>query len=90
MTKKDKKDKKVAKTPEKIMKITLRSSTPKKKREDGICPRCGSNNLEYGSIIIGDFPLISYPYRCIPCRTVGIEHYNLEFVEQTIDEEEER
>lgn len=46
--------------------------------EQGKCPLCGSNNLEYFPVEL-DGEYLSYPYTCKECGTNGEEFYYLEF-----------
>lgn len=50
------------------------------KQEQGICPVCGNENLEYSFMEIGD-ESVSYPWICNKCGSNGYEVYNLQFVE---------
>ena len=58
-----------------------------KKVEVGTCPRCGSNDLSYGSMDIHEGS-ISYPWDCLDCDATGSEWYNLEFTGHNIEIEE--
>ena len=49
--------------------------------EQGVCPICGSRNIEYGSFelgIMGDE--LYYPATCQDCETNFQEYYKLEFI----------
>ena len=46
--------------------------------EAGKCPKCGSENLNYGSLVIEGEGL-KYPYDCEDCKFEGEEWYDLEF-----------
>lgn len=49
----------------------------------GVCPVCGSRNLEYGP----DRPEsdeMYYEWRCSDCGSAGREWYSLAFIEHTI------
>lgn len=46
--------------------------------EPGKCPKCGSENLNYGSVEIESESLM-YPYDCEDCKFEGQEWYNIEF-----------
>ena len=52
----------------------------------GKCPKCGSENLEYGSTVL-DGESLGYKFECKDCNCQGTEWYNLEYVE-TIDNDE--
>lgn len=48
--------------------------------EQGTCPNCQKNNLEYGdSVVEGD--QIYYEWECMTCGATGKEWYSLEFIE---------
>lgn len=51
-----------------------------KKNEQGACPICGKENLEYGSIEPDDTG-IYYPWECKnkKCKATGKEYYSIEF-----------
>jgi len=44
----------------------------------GICPKCGSDNLEYGPVEPED-ESIYYPYTCQNCDFDGNEYYDVNF-----------
>lgn len=51
-----------------------------KKHEQGVCPFCGSDSLEYvTSEIEGN--VIGFPWECEECGSVGEELYLLTFTE---------
>ena len=57
----------------------------------GCCPRCGSNDIDYGAF---ELEGIFYPATCEDCGLKFQECYNLEFVESVaydveVEEEEE-
>lgn len=52
--------------------------------EAGKC-RCGSEDLEYGSMKIQD-EMVFYPFTCNECGADGKEWYHLEYNETTTDE----
>lgn len=59
-----------------------------KSNEKGQCPKCDSENLEYGAIMqYGES--IYYPFTCNDCGCEGKEFYSLEFDEIVSDNEEE-
>lgn len=81
--------------------MTKKKAAPKKKekidldlladpREPGVCPACGSDELDFESILIEDFPGACYPFVCTKCNATGREYYNLHFVEIVLDSEEEK
>lgn len=55
------------------------------KIEQGICPKCGSDGLTYGTIVdvTPSLQAIYYPYTCDYCGFTGHEYYNLVFTEHT-------
>ena len=55
---------------------------PIEKHQQGVCPFCGSEELEYGDSGLQD---ISYYYKweCKHCGHRGTEWYDLEFAEHT-------
>lgn len=47
---------------------------------EGICPACGNECLNYGTIEIeGDS--VYYPFTCEKCKAQGREWYNLTYIE---------
>ncbi len=48
----------------------------------GECPKCGSDNLEYGCSKPYDNQ-IAYPYTCADCDFEGSERYCLSFIGHT-------
>ncbi len=50
----------------------------KKQIEQGVCPKCGSNRLDYGAVEVIDSG-VRYPYICPDCKFVGNEYYELVF-----------
>lgn len=52
-----------------------------KKQKEGICPICGSNELEYGSIKEYN-GYIAYVVSCRNCECSFEENYNLIFIDQ--------
>ncbi len=54
----------------------------------GICPKCGSEDLDYGVIEVQD-DMVYYPFTCSECGAEGKEWYDLDFIESTIDDEDE-
>ena len=51
--------------------------------EEGKCPICGSDNLDYDALEVTDYG-VHYPYTCKDCGTTGVEHYDLQFSENEI------
>ena len=50
--------------------------------EAGICPKCGSNNLDYEMLLpIGD--KVGYEFVCNNCHFAGYETYNIIFAGNT-------
>ena len=46
--------------------------------EEGICPNCGSDGLEYSDTEFDDYS-VSEPYKCLDCDFEGVELYTIEF-----------
>ena len=54
--------------------------------ENGVCPKCGSENIEYGDTnISGDS--LGYEFECQDCGCCATEWYDLTFVETVSDED---
>lgn len=51
----------------------------------GKCPKCGSENLEWGNQE-NDGEMLGYEFECNDCGTEGIDWYELNYVETTINE----
>lgn len=51
----------------------------------GDCPKCGSDNLEYGNTEL-DGETLGYEFECRECGCQGIEWYDLEYSETTVNE----
>ena len=51
-----------------------------KKQEQGKCPVCGTDNLEYGSADFED-NVIMYPVTCLECSARFDECYSMNFIE---------
>lgn len=49
----------------------------------GKCPKCGSENLEYGSLELEDGDVIYYSFTCPDCKTTGKEWYSIEYTDTT-------
>ncbi len=49
----------------------------------GKCPKCESENLEYGALELEDSDMIYYPFTCPDCKTTGKEWYSIEYTETT-------
>lgn len=60
--------------------------TNKIKIEEGVCPICGSDNIEYGSLEVCDAG-VYYSVRCEDCQASFQEHYNLEFAGHVVNGE---
>lgn len=54
--------------------------------ESGVCPKCKSENLEYGNSEI-DGDCIFYEFECRDCGCCATECYDLVFVETVSDED---
>ena len=52
--------------------------------EAGKCPKCGNDNLEYGSASIED-TYIRYPWTCPNCSSEGSEYGNIVFDGHSVD-----
>lgn len=50
------------------------------KHTQGICPCCGSDDIEYGVIEVDDVG-VYYPATCNKCQAKFNECYNIEFAE---------
>jgi len=54
-------------------------------QRQGICPKCGSNNLNYeGTILNGNN--IGFEWDCQDCKASGIECYYMEFITHIVEE----
>lgn len=54
---------------------------PKKKRQrPGICPRCGKEDIVYGSMELSD-DNVGYPFHCNTCDGDFTEWYSLTYIE---------
>lgn len=51
-----------------------------KSNEQGVCPYCNANNLEYGAVEFQDDGLLYYPWRCEQCGHSGEEWYSTNFI----------
>ena len=49
----------------------------------GVCPRCGKEDLEYGSIELED-NMCYFPYECKSCGLEGEEWYSMQFTGHNI------
>ena len=58
----------------------------RKYAEEGVCPKCGSNDLDYGAIEISGNS-VYYPWTCEHCGCVGEEYYDLMFAGHNVDTE---
>lgn len=54
-----------------------------KRHEEGVCPECGSTNLEYGESGIKDTSY-GYQWACDDCGAEGTEWYALSFSEHSV------
>ena len=52
---------------------------------EGQCPNCKSNNLSYGETELEGNSL-GYHFVCDDCKKSGMEWYDLNYSESTIDE----
>jgi predicted RNA-binding Zn-ribbon protein involved in translation (DUF1610 family) len=53
-----------------------------KYQEEGKCPKCGSESLEYGSSE-PDSNSLKYEFKCMNCNFEGYEWYDLTYSEST-------
>lgn len=53
---------------------------------EGICPKCGSSDLDYGVMSAEDSNLVKYPVSCNHCEFCGYEYYLLTY-NATTDEQ---
>lgn len=53
----------------------------------GMCPKCSSDNLEYGNTEL-DGTYLGYEFECRQCGCEGIEWYKLVYEETTTDDDE--
>lgn len=52
--------------------------TIKVEHEQGVCPCCNGQMLEYDPIIL-ESDAVGYPWICTSCHSTGVEWYNLTF-----------
>ena len=59
--------------------------------EQGKCPKCGSDNLDYETVVDDGYidNGVYYPTECLDCGYQGKECHNLHFTEYIKEEEEE-
>lgn len=50
----------------------------KYKNEQGTCPKCGGDNLDYGTLELEGY-MAYYPYTCKDCGQQGEEWYYMRF-----------
>lgn len=55
------------------------------KHMQGICPNCGSDDLNYGNNAL-DGIYMGFEWECGECGTIGVEWYVLEFMEHFVEE----
>lgn len=58
------------------------SDTPK--QQQGVCPKCGCKELEFGEFYPSDGDACYYEWRCSECAAAGYEWFNLVFTEYTV------
>ena len=58
-----------------------------KKTEDGVCPRCGSINIDWGYTEL-DSPFMFYPATCANCGAEFTEVYKLVYDGYNMDDED--
>lgn len=49
------------------------------KQYSGICPECGSKDLDYDGYKDVSDDTITYPFICTSCKTEGIEFHTIEY-----------
>lgn len=49
------------------------------KKEQGLCPYCGSEDIDYGTMDLNMGGAVDYPCHCNKCNKDFIEGYHLEF-----------
>lgn len=52
--------------------------------QESVCPKCGSEDLEYGTADLMDGPEVSYPWECKACGSKGIENGIISFGGHTV------
>jgi hypothetical protein len=57
-----------------------------KKTEEGICPVCGSDNIEWGETEF-EMPLMFYKCWCRECKAEFVEVYKVEYDGFNMDDE---
>lgn len=57
------------------------------KHMQGICPNCGSDDLDYAIHPIFDDNYMGFEWECGECGTAGIEWYVTEFVAHDVIED---
>jgi len=55
--------------------------------EQGVCPKCGGENLSYGTFTTESDQMLYYNWTCDDCEAKGKEWYSFEFVEHTFETE---
>lgn len=57
-----------------------------KETKEGHCPKCGSEDIDYGVLDISEFgDIIFYPIHCNDCGHDDKEYYQLEFIGHQTD-----
>lgn len=55
-----------------------------------VCANCGSENIDYDLMEFGNLgETLIYPYTCVDCGKSGKEFYQVTFLENVIDMEED-
>ena len=54
--------------------------------EEGKCPFCGSNDLDYG-VMEPEDDMVYYPWTCSDCGKHGEEWYSMRFTGHNVEDE---
>jgi hypothetical protein len=69
---------------EKAMELINKCKYDENESEAGICPKCGSDNIEYGASEVEE-TYIKYPWECNECSSTGTEYGNIIFDGHNVD-----
>jgi len=64
----------------------MKKSKKLKFQQQGRCPKCGGEDLDYGSTRIEAEAGLGYEFTCNDCETQGVEWYDLKYSETLIDD----
>lgn len=53
----------------------------------GICPCCNSDNLDYDAVQFED-NMLYFPFTCLNCETQGEEWYSMDFTGHNVENED--